>query len=335
MPKRLYFHIGHPKVASTTIQTAVENNIDTLRDQGFLVADSNFGFPEEGPLDGAPVLYVSQMLERKDEGLKEAVQRFHELGDRLGGRFDKVLVTAESLCMPEAHYLARALRHEFETHVIYYIRRQDDWMLSAWNQWGCQNGKDLSAFCEHMMEIGHPTYLRTARFWQAESHSIRIRPLHSPSLIGGGVLTDFFAAIGADVSLDDPSSANASLDLALLEVFASSDFLFDSIHDKRHARWLRRHMPEGYPVEKPALGAQLLERVRKHFEAENRELHGEFFADLDYGQLFGPHPDEAERLAKSVVQTTPEAEMDRMRRVIGLQFDLLYKMNERLKKLEG
>jgi hypothetical protein len=34
-------------------------------------------------------------------------------------------------------------------------------------------------------------------------------------------------------------------------------------------------------------------------------------------------------------QGTPKAEMDRMRRVIGLQFELLQKMHERLKKLEG
>ncbi|MFT4514027.1 MAG: hypothetical protein ACI89X_000310 [Planctomycetota bacterium] len=335
MRKRLYLHIGHPKAASTAIQTALAQHIDTLRAQGFLVADSNFEFPEEGPLDGAPVQYVADMCERKEAGLKEALAKFHELGSRLGDRFDKVIVSSESLCIPEAEYLASALRHEFEIHVIYYIRRQDDWVISAWNQWGCQEGETLVEFCERLIKNSYPNFKKVLSRWQPVANSVHVKPLHASAFASGGVLADFFAAIGANIEIDERRPANASMDLALLEVFASSEFLFESVHDKRIVKWLRAMQPADYPVEKPTLSAELQTRVREHFAAENRELHQQFFADLDYDELFGPRKDEQDILERHTQQSTPEAEMNRMRRIIGLQFDLLQKMHVRLKKLEG
>lgn len=335
MRKPLYLHIGHPKAASTAIQAALGQNIDVLRAQGFLVADSNFDFLAEGRLDGAPVHYVADMCERKEEGLKEAVLKFHELGSRLGERFDKVIVSSESLCIPEAEYLARALRHEFEIHVVYYVRRQDEWLISAWNQWGCQGGETLGQFCESLVDMPFPNFFKVASRWQSTADTMHVKPLHASALVGGDVLTDFFAAIGANVEVKDRSPANASMDLALLEVFASSEFLFESVHDKRIVDWLRAALPADYPVEKPALGADLLARIRDRFDVSNRELHQMFFADTDYEVVFGPRKDEQSRLEQNAQQSTPEAEMNRMRRVIGLQFDLLQSMHERLKKLEG
>jgi hypothetical protein len=207
MRQRLSLHIGHPKVASTAIENALVQHVDALRAQGYLVADSNFEFPEEGPLDGAPVQYVADMCARQEVGLKEAVLTFHELGSRLGDRFDKAIVSSESMTKPEAEFLARALRHEFEIHVIYYIRRQDDWLVSAWNQWGCQDGETLVEFCEHLVENSYPNFKNVLSRWQPVADTVHVKPLH------------------------------ASMALALLEVFASSDFLFESIHDKRIIHW--------------------------------------------------------------------------------------------------
>ena len=335
MRKPLYLHAGHPKCASTAIQNALADNIDTLRAQGFLVADANFEFAEEGPLNGCPVQYVADMCGRKEAGLKAAVARFHDLGSRLGDRFDKVIVSSESLCIPEAEYLARALQHEFEIHVVYYIRRQDDWVVSSWSQWGCREGEALAENCDRLLGISYPQFGKVVKRWQAVADTMHVKPLHATAFGAGGVLADFFAAIGAKVEISEDRMANPSLDLALLEVFASSKFLFDSVHDQRIQHWLRQALPADYPIEKPVLGAELVARIRAHFEDENRALHREFFADLDYDELFGPRLDEQQRSERHAAQSTQQAEMDRMRRVIGLQFDLMQKMHERLRKLEG
>ena len=334
MRRPLYLHIGHPKAASSTIQTALSQHIDALRAQGYLVADRDFAFPEHGPLHGAPVQYVADMCERHESGLQDAVAKMHALGSRLGDRFDKVIISSESLCIPEAEYLARALKHEFEIHVIYYIRRQDDWLISAWNQWGCQEGEDLVTFCERMLAAPHPNFQKVLGRWQPTADTVRVKPLHESALVGGAVLSDFFAAIGANIELDERRPANQSMDLALLEVFASSKFLFESIHDKRIAYWLQQNGPSNYPIEKPALAADLLARIRARFADQNHQLHQQHFADTDYDEVFGPPKTEQANLERQAQQSTPEATMDRMRRVIGMQFDLLQNMHERLKKLE-
>jgi hypothetical protein len=59
----LYLHIGHPKVASSSIQVALAQNLDALRAEGYLVADADLQFPETGPLNGFPITLVVELCE--------------------------------------------------------------------------------------------------------------------------------------------------------------------------------------------------------------------------------------------------------------------------------
>ncbi|HEB53006.1 MAG TPA: hypothetical protein ENI87_07125 [bacterium] len=330
----LYLHIGHPKTASSTIQAAIAQNVDALRAEGFLVANAQMQFDEQGPQRGMPVQYVADMIERREAGLAAALQRFHELGERLGGAFDKVLVSAESLCIPDAEVLAQALRHAFEIHVIYYLRRQDEWLVSAWGQWGCQEGVALSDYVERQLAIPQPNFAKVIGRWRGCADNLRVRPLHPSALVHGDVTADFFAAIGARHRPKPPARNNESLDLALQETFASSPFLFESYRDKTLPGWLRTVTPAGFPLEKGTLGEALLARIRDTFAQQNRELHREFFPQVDYDTVFGPHADAHEREQIYRQQTSDAATIARLRRVVGLQLHLLHDLQRRIERLE-
>lgn len=329
----LYLHIGHPKCASSTIQAALAQNICALRDEGFLVANAAMEFPESGPLQGTPVEHVAAALARKEAGLHEVVTTFHELGDRLGDRFHKIIVSAESLVAPYAELLGQALRHVCEIHVVYYIRRQDDWLVSAWNQWGCKEGLGLTEYCERMLCEHHPKYLGVIDRWAPIADTLHVRPLHRSTLTGGNVVADFFAAIGSNVTAATAKPANTSLDLALLETFANSPFLFDSAHDTRLGNWLREMQPPGYAIEKATLGTDLLDRIHEHFRAENAELQRNYFSDGDLDEIFGKKP--ATDPALHEQQNSTKATMGRMRRVIGLQLGMLQDLDARVRRLES
>ena len=195
MRRRLYLHIGHPKCASTTIQSALARNVAALREHGFLVADGGLDFPESGPLGSSPTHEVAALIERGEPGLLEAVQRVDRASQRSGERFGRLVLSAESLTIPGAELFAKALRHVFEIHVLYYVRRQDDYLVSAWNQWGCKEGVGLAPYVERELAVPQPNFPRVLERWRPHADSLRVRPLHPAALTGGHVVTDLFDAI--------------------------------------------------------------------------------------------------------------------------------------------
>lgn len=335
MRRPLYLHIGHPKTASSTLQAALIRCADELRGSGCLVANATMEFPEFGPPGPPPVQYIADTVDRGESGLLEVVAKFQSLEQHLGARTPRLIVSAESLSKPGAELLGRALQHAFEIHVVYYIRRQDEWLISAWNQWGTKEGLGLTGFCERRLALSQPNFAKVLGRWEPVADTLRVRPLHPAALTGGSIVSDFFAAVGAVVEVPEDARANASPDLALLEVFASSPFLFESADDNTVRNWLRGELPPDYPIERATLSSDLLARIRDTFAAGNRDLHARFFADVDYDAVFGPWPDEDARLRQHAAQALPTSALERARRTIGLQFKMMHDMHLRLSRLES
>jgi len=331
----LHLHIGHPKVASSSIQVALAQNLDALRTEGFLVADANLCFPETGPLHGFPITLVAELCERKEAGLREAAERFAAAQQQIGNRKLKLVVSSESMAIPEAEYIAKALRHAFEIHVIYYVRRQEEWLVSAWNQWGSKEGLNLVDYCNKLLAVPFPDYDQVAQRWEAVADSMHVRPLHTKALVGGDIVLDFFAAIGSKLGITPPDPVNQSFDLALLEVFQDSSFLFASADDNSLREWLRDVIPEGFPIEKPILDTDLLQRIRNSYDRCNRALHARHFPQLPYEAVFGPRRQRGPDGQLPEDQRSPEAQIERLRRVAGLQFALLFRLSEQVRQLRA
>ena len=84
MKPPLYLHIGHGKVASSTIQAALRQQAGPLRQDGFLIADGNLDFPEDGPVDGVPVDYLARDFTSIRSALLDfAAQRYPKWQERI------------------------------------------------------------------------------------------------------------------------------------------------------------------------------------------------------------------------------------------------------------
>lgn len=321
--RRITIHIGHPKCASTTLQAALAANLDALRARGALVADRSMRFVTEGQLDGTPTFYVADMVARGEAGLRDAVQHIHAQSADLPARYDHLIISAESLANPKGEFLAKALAHGYRVEVVYYVRRPQDFLVSAWAQWGCLEGKPLAPFVEREFELGRPAYRKVADKWAAFAHAMHVRPLHPSALRDGDVVRDLFAALGyADLEPKLEASRNPMLDWGVLEVFADSSFLFEDIHDTGLGDWLKGH--GAVATDRPRLPRALVEQVRDRYDDDNRALHARWFADVDFDEVLATRVDDAAPEQSENEQLA--AQLARLRRVMGLQLSLLRRL---------
>lgn len=321
--RRISIHIGHQKCASTTLQAALAANVEALRARGAVVADEQLRFPLEGPLGGPPTFYVDGMCDREEDGLREAVQRLHDEMRGLPEEVGHLIVSAESLTRPRAEYLAKALAHAYRVEVVYYVRRPQDFLVSAWAQWGCLEGLGLRAFVEREFGLGRPDYLAVAERWSAYAASCHVRPLHPRALRSGDVVADFFAALGyADMEVKAPPPQNVLLDWGLLEVFAACPFLFEDMHDTALGDWLKGVVEQ--QAERPLLPRDLVDEIAARYDAPNRRLQERFFPDADFEAVMATRRDDCapERTAAEEQQ----AEAARLRRAVGVQLELMRKL---------
>jgi hypothetical protein len=124
---RLVLHPGHPKCGSSSIQHALLSNIKALEERGVI-------FPAQ-----RPNRIFRQACERPDSAiLAEWLKGILAKTRRAGG--DTVVISAEDpgvrRLITEGRPIQELFRRCFRTvDVIYYVRRQDDWMVSQWQQW--------------------------------------------------------------------------------------------------------------------------------------------------------------------------------------------------------
>ena len=109
--------------------------------------------------------------------------------------------------------------------VIYYIRRQDDWLLSAWQQWGHKTGKLLDAWVDHCLLSHLPSFLWNANHFQEiyGASSLSVVPMHRTALLNGALVADFYQRLGIDAPDQGAGGENQNLSINpyLCEVLAA------------------------------------------------------------------------------------------------------------------
>jgi hypothetical protein len=330
MKPTLYLHIGHSKVASTSIQDFLEANLDALRDRGYLVADLDFRFPTTGSKAANPVGELERLKAMGTAGAQEVAKRMRTLHAELtakGSRFDKAVISAENLCNPGFAELFASTLDLFDVRLVYYIRRQDEWLISAWKQWGIKEGKSLDDFCLEGTATRYPAFTVCLKRWEKLAASVHLKPLHKSALFEGSVTKDFARAIALPPDgLRHPGIRNASFDASVLEVLRYSPHLFQHRDDDRIFHFLESFLSKEVEPMRSLLTQETRQRLFDYFESENRSLHGQFFPEADFEAVFGLGKDESQERPS----TSPELVM----RFLGLQLRGIMDLQGRVDALE-
>ncbi len=310
---------------------------------GYIVPDEKF--KHSSSVSGNHVWMLQNFRDNLEKGEKLVRSRLLELGEKLEkveGRRG-IIISAENLS--DGFGLERlfaTLGYHFTPRVIIYIRRQDDFLLSAWQQWYVKRSNDFWAWLMRSITTHkRGDWLHALQPWidAFGINAITVRRFGRQYFENGDLLTDFCSSIDLDTSqLDlEIEQENAGLSDEVVEFAHVLQDLFETPHDSGLYDMVRRW--GGESAKKSGTSALLnfpqRNAVLEQYADSNNKLKELFFADDEpSGRLFYPpeHPVGEPREDSNI---DPHSEL-MMRLIYGAykEFGALHKLEKVVDKLK-
>lgn len=308
-------HIGGAKCGSSAIQAYMARNLSALSDLGVLVPGTAMDFASD--ITGEQIwVFENAAVSGDMAGLSARVS---STLDQARERNAAMLVlSAENMCNHPA--LAQVMAETLaglKVRVVFYVRRQDDFLISSWQQWNLKRYSTVETFLAE--RAGKDARWNTMICPWAEAFGddrVTVRPFVRSHLNNGDVIDDFFQVIGVGQEGCRPleRNANPSFDEALARLAHRARDVFDGPHDNRFYDVMARLM--GDCVLKKGSASSLLDldtrrAVMELYRDENAALKQRFLPDMGEGPLFAmPRPEdviersEAEKLSDDIAMLT-------------------------------
>lgn len=311
MGKRLVLHIGGSKCGSSAIQNYLAKNHTQMMQNGVFSPDQELD--TKGPYKSQQIFYF-QNLKTQDNAQGILEQKFRQIC-RFMDRHEQqtLIVSAENLSLiptlPEI--LKRAAGDLFESiQVIFYIRRQDDYLISAWQQWGLKTYPDIGTYIEQV-GLMMSDWNELLGAWERAFGQSRliVRPFRRDLLKDGDVVADFLDVLKLPHDGCQPLGglANRSFDESLADMAHRVSDVFDGPHDNRFYEVMIRTIGEA--SFKSKVGSHLMTLTERQdilagFHEGNEAIKHRYLPELGDMPLFNPpterdvaSPNDHERLA--------------------------------------
>ncbi|MBN2344404.1 MAG: hypothetical protein JXX29_22430 [Deltaproteobacteria bacterium] len=305
----LIIHPGHPKCGSTSIQKFLLRNRHKLEEKGVFLPDDNFCFSFNKNYRRSvetPRKFFKQILDTENSNqfagslsrFKDRVQKLNMLAKEAG--CNKIIVSAENLvnklssvASSEIHNI---FRKEFnDKRVVYFVRRQDDFILSAWQQWEHKRGRKLKKYVQYCKRNKIPNYLKAVRFFEKAygKNALRVIPLHKKCLINANLFEEFLfqAEIPSEGMNSEEIVANEALNPYLCDILSSMPKVYKDVHDVAIKESLFR-ITQGASIlsnkGKNYLNSNARKEIMSLFRDDNLILHKEYcHRDYDFESVWG------------------------------------------------
>ncbi len=280
----LTLHVGASKTGTTAIQGFLGRNRTWLRKRGIVVPDSALRDGRE--VDGCHTWFFERPAGDGTERAAELAENVDKLFARDGVR--QVVISAENLSNPDSEALSwfDDVVGRYDTEVVIYLRRQDDWLLSSWQQWYAKIEPDFRTWLAASAgTLGD--WRVVIEQWEriVGRERIRIRLYERHNLVDGDVVADFAQFLRVDEPVPNTASegaANPSFTEAIVSLVPGSAF-FEDVHDNEFYAFLEETLgPATHkrPGESPLTYDERM-ALLKHYEFSNHTIRNRYFADSD------------------------------------------------------
>ncbi|NEY89072.1 hypothetical protein [Tabrizicola oligotrophica] len=284
MVQEIVIHLGDCKTGTTSIQSALAEDLFTVQGRSYVYPAQMNHNPMADCLRG--------------KGNSELVQeRWGRLSDRIRHSDSEIaIISAENFEFVRPTALAEALDRFFpefkgRIRMIAYVRPHAERLVSSYAERSKQ-GKfhgDVEAAHDHFLANGLLTYLpRFTRWREVFGDAFHVRPMIRDRLKGGDVVRDFldFAFEGAEIEIDSKAIANESLSIADLMAMRRLHQRLDE--SKQYGDELPgavgwnfasflSSLPKTASFAKPYMHRSLAEKVRSAYMEDAKAMDAAFF----------------------------------------------------------
>jgi hypothetical protein len=243
--QKLIIHIGAGKCGSSAIQAYLGANSAALRAQGIVVPGMDltpnsqisgqqinffFNLRDVSQSDNLPQQPIRpdapQVVRRRLAMLKE---------EMIKSNWHTLILSAENLSDVRAYsQLFAEEKAHFDVQIVAYIRRQDEYLASAWGQWYVKAYASIDEYLSARMLVDANWHAMLAPWVQAFGRErVHVRVFDRKSLHNGDVVDDFIKVTGLPVDAHHRKMGvvNESNDERLIALAHHLQGEFSSIHD--------------------------------------------------------------------------------------------------------
>lgn len=244
--------------------------------------DDQFRLREGNDIGGWPLWLVEKAKNEPATFLRDALVA--ALDQASVDNVRKLVLSAENLSDPDTAAVLDGVLEEFEPTLVYYMRRQDHFLVSSWRQWSMKRGISLEEHVARRIAERRPAFSKTLALWEARIGKRRIhaRFVDSRFLEGGNIISD----IGKALNIAVPAGGslireNESPDRAILLYLQRHPELFRDVHDDFAVA--RMIACDSGPIERLVLSRHLQRSVKLAYEDDNQYLLQEYARSSDIG----------------------------------------------------
>ena len=197
IPKTIYLHIGTSKTGTSALQYFLLKNRDVLSSKGINYPGHSLDINQFSSSGNAKWIYYS--LKRNDIS---HIRKY--IGDIANTTHSSVLLSSELLGELLEEYIVKLkeILTDFNNKVIIYLRRQDYWLMSAYQQQ--VKTQSVTSNIDDWFTGEH----KRGRYWYKQvrrwarlfgKENLIVRPYEVQQFVGGNIFSDFLNIFGLDL----------------------------------------------------------------------------------------------------------------------------------------
>jgi len=334
MSVKLILHPGHFKCGSTTIQDFLSINLHALEEKGIGIVnqDIEIGEPKDKSWSKPYEYFEKMIFENKTLGdFQKKLVKLKQVANE--SKYHTIILSEERLSdrrtLDGTIQVHEAIADIFNhIKVIYYIRRQDDFMLSAWQQWGHKEGKILEEYSKELQENGVANFLLNIQKLQGfyGKDNIVVSLLNGETLIKGDLVTDFLSRIGikdTGENFQRVDNSNKGINILYCDILRRIPGWYLDVTDNSVRYMLETFCQKSQNIlfekKKSIDFYRICNDIMDYYLAENKELHKRYYKELDFEALFGKTKN-----IQVLIERKKKEEMEELKDLLAIQTDLIF-----------
>jgi len=293
---RLILHIGAARCGSSSLHRYLAANASALRSNGIMLPDRMLGI--SGDITGEQVRFFQELLKIRRPHVVVR-DKLKALSVRMAATGMHTMIVSAPILMSEAIFpaaCAAALTLFRDVRIVSYIRRQDDYLISAWCRWWFKRYPSIGDYIGSALRK-EADWSGILRSWERVfgRNCITVRLFEQGSLLADDIVEDFLDTlrISRNGCAANPARVNVTMDETLIEIAGDVGEVFASHQETEFLKLATELL--GNSAAKTYVGSRLLslnERraILGRYEDGNEAVRGKYFPGIPAGRRLFREP---------------------------------------------